>query len=119
MFKYLGSSILLNICLCFIINFFSKVEIQDKCHLCSKHIPGDDVLSKAASQVNIPVNFIKTNYMIICPTCAGEYLQYQRLVNREKNYYLSICKLVNYTNMHGINLSSCHPTCIYYYSNKE
>ena len=88
------------ICFCSINDFFSKVEKQEICHLCSKRLPAEDIRRKAASQVKTPLNYIMTNDKIICPTCVGEYLQHQRILQREKkllSMYLQKCKLYKYT----------------------
>ena len=76
---------------------FSNVEDTAMCNMCSKAIPGDDVLSRASKQVNNRVFYINSGTQKVCPTCVGEYLQHQRILKREKNSYRFIYKLANYT----------------------
>ena len=69
------------------------------CNFCSKEIPGNDIMSKASTLVNNQVTYVKSGDLNVCPTCVGEYLQYQRMLKREKKLlavYLKSCKLYNY-----------------------
>ena len=77
----------------------SNVEVSITCDFCSKVIPREDVLNNASNQVNKQVTYIKTDSQNVCPTCVGEYLQYHRMLKREKkllSVYLQTSKLYNY-----------------------
>ena len=81
-------------------NSTRNVEVDAVCNFCSKVIPGDDVLKKATTQVNNQVTYIDCGNKKVCPTCVGEFLQYQRILERERrllSVYIQTCKLYNYS----------------------
>ena len=54
------------------------------CDICNSSIPMDDVIEKAARSVNKDVCFIRNENHVICPNCVSTYLQFSRLVLKEK-----------------------------------
>ena len=61
----------------------SRKNIDKYCDQCCRIIPGEDVIQKASEQIHQQVVSINTGSLIICPNCIAEFLQFQKMVQRE------------------------------------